>query len=163
MGIVDIVVLHDLYREAVKQEKEYNWGFKFKMDEGTFETAIEFQESSSYRPIAFHPPEAKNWDDAQDILCPDILDFWNRIVIEYEEETGKPKKGAHYAKKGHGHPGDLASIRDSRRDSLYLLGGFRVLKIWESEYNDGSWRKKMWRFFCDCFCNRISPKFPLQA
>lgn len=162
MGIVDIVVLHDLYREARKQEKEYNWGFEFKMDEGDYETAVEFTQDE-LQPQAVHPPIAMCWDDADPIFCPDIMDFENRIIIEYEEETGNRRTGARLAKKGHGHQGDLANKRDSRRDIFYLQGGFRVLKIWQSEYEDGSWRKKMWRFFCDCMCNRLTPKFPLQA
>lgn len=165
LGEVDIAILNEIYREAVDLNKKHNWGFQFKVDDGDFETAIEFY-SDFHNETGFvvasvslyHPPLAKDWNDAEDILCPDILDFENKIIFEYEEETGNQRKGARLAKKGHGHPGELANKRDSRRDTLYLKGGFRVLKIWESEYNDGTWKKKMWRFLCDCFCNRIEPK-----
>ncbi len=155
MGEVDIVILNDIYREAVKQEIKNNWGFKFKVDDGNFETAIEFVEiAGGTDVILYHPPKAKDWNDADTIQCPDILDFENRIIIEYQEETGKRRKGAYLAKKGHGHPGDLANIRDSRRDSNYSRGGFRVLNIWESDYKNESWKKTLWQFLVDCFCNR---------
>ena len=154
MGEVDIIILNDIYREAVKQEIKNNWGFKFKVDDGNFETAIEFYETLDKEMDVFHPPIAKDWNDAKTIQCPDILDFENKIIIEYQEETGKRRKGAYLAKKGHGHPGDLANIRDSRRDSNYSRGGFRVLNIWESDYKNESWKKTLWVFLCDCFCNR---------
>ncbi len=165
MGLVDYVVLHDIYNETRLLEIKNNWGFKFKVDDGNFETAIEFIEPFSKPGTieVYHPPIAIDWNDADIIQCPDILDFENKIIIEYQEETGKRRRGAFLAKKGHGHPGDLANIRDSRRDSNYSCGGFRVLNIWESEYNDGSWKKKLWIFLCDCFCNRLTPKFPLQT
>jgi len=157
MGIVDIVPLYDIYKEAIRLEKKHNWGFQFKVDEGCFETGIEFFETE-IGIVTHHPPISDSWTAAQIIQCPDILDFTNRIIIEYEEETGNRRSGARMAKKGHGHPGELTNKRDSSRDSNYRRGGFRVLKIWETEYLEEKWNKKLYKFLCDCFCNRLEPK-----
>ncbi len=118
-------------------------GFHFKADLGDFETAIEFIESPDGKIQTLHPPIAKNWYDAYKILNPDLLDYNNKKIIEYEEETGNRRSGARLAKKGHGHPGDLANIRDSRRNSYYEKAGFKFLQIWES---DKDWMEKINQF-----------------
>ena len=161
MGEADIVRLYEIYHEAIKLEKKLHWGFKFTVDQGKFETAIEFKtivpplcQTGESRIIPLHPPIATDWNDAIKILCPDILDFNNRIIIEYEEETGNRRKGAFLAKKGHGHPGDLTNIHDTNRDEFYEYSGFRVCKIWESEFKLNTWKNKLFHFLADCFCNR---------
>jgi len=153
MGEVDVEILHDILETTKTLEKENNWGFKFRTDNGKFETAIEFTAIGYH-----HPPKSNSWEEAKseqnEIKCPDLLDFHNRIILEYEEEEGRPKSGAYLAKKGHNELSDS----DQHRDHLYRIGGFRYFKIWESAYKDGSYKKKLWKFLCDCFCNRKNKK-----
>lgn len=128
LGQVDIEILMKINEEIKKLHTNYT----FKVDHGSFETAIEFT------PIGYHhPPKATSWIDlnGNEIKCPDLLDWEHRRIIEYEEESKPGKKGGKLGKKGH----YAESRRDSRRDQLYRISGFKVLKIWESDYKDGSY------------------------
>lgn len=145
MGIVDIENLHKIYRECVNYCKENNLPYQFKVDSGKWETAIEFTGIGYH-----HPPKSKSWEEVKangnEIKCPDILDFKNRIIIEYEEEPQPGKKGGKLGKKGH----SSESKKDTHRDMLYRIAGFRLCKIWETEYKSGEWIKKLQKFLLEC-------------
>ena len=89
---------------------------------------------------------------ARKYLCnaPDIMDFENRIIIEYEEESRPGKRMGKIGKKGHW----ADSKRDTQRDTNYRRAGFRVCKIWESEMKKGPWNLKLFHFLADCYCKR---------
>lgn len=135
MGQVDLDALFRIYKEINSIVKKHKLLFSFKIDHGTYDTAIEFIDTKSY-----HPPLSKDWSTKPVIFCPDLLDYHNKIIIEYEEEVGNRRSGAHLAKKGHNREGDMDTKRDSRRNRYYKQGGFRVLRIWDSEQN---WKKKL--------------------
>lgn len=163
MGEVDVVVLDDIRKITKRLDLENNWGFKFKIDLGTWETAIEFT------VIGYnHPPKSKSWEESKEagneIKCPDLLDYDNRIILEYEEEA-KPQRGSKIIQKGHTEE----SNRDYHRDQLYRIGGFRLFKVWQSEYkklkSNGAYEweseekqkkfeNKLWKFLCNCYCKR---------
>lgn len=164
MGEVDVVVLDDIRKLTKKLDLENNWGFKFKIDLGTWETGIEFT-AIGY----FHPPKSMSWEEVKEkgheLKCPDLLDYDNKIILEYEEEPTAGKKMGKMGKKGHTEE----SEKDTHRDQLYRIGGFRLFKVWQSEYkklkSNGSYEwesekkqkdfeKKLWKFLCDCFCKR---------
>lgn len=128
MGESDIENLHKIYRICVDYAKLIDKGHKFRVDLGSFETALEFTQYKVH-----HPPISKSWSNNPVIIVPDIMDFNKKLIIEYEEESGNRRTGAHLAKKGHGHEGDLSTKRDVRRDGLYEKHGFKLLKIWESD------------------------------
>ncbi len=138
MGVVDYENLHKIYRVCVDYCKEENIQFHFTVDSGNFETAIEFTVIGYH-----HPPKSKSWEEVKDagneIKCPDILDFENKLIIELEEEPKPGKKMGKLGKKGH----TKESKRDTHRDMLYRIAGFRLFKIWETEYKDGSYIKKL--------------------
>lgn len=138
MGLVDIDSLFRIYEEIKKITKQHNFEFSFKIDHGTYETAIEFVGAKS-----FHPPISKNWDSHPDIFCPDLLDWHNKIIIEYEEEVGEQRKGAFLAKKGHNREGDMDNKRDARRGNFYKQAGFHILRIWKF---DELWGEKLENF-----------------
>jgi len=163
MGEVDVVVLDSIHQDIKKLEKQYKWGFAFKKDLGTWETAIEFWNMGYY-----HPPKSNGWEEVKkkgnEIKEPDLLEWNNRIIIEYEEEP-KPQRGPKIVKKGHTEE----SKRDSHRDNLYGLAGFRMLKVWESEYKKlksnglyeweseekkNAFETKLYKFLCDCYAKR---------
>ena len=152
MGEVDIARLHPIYRECIRLTKENNWPFVFKEDSGDYETMIEFVINPvGVRPI--HPPMSTDWDAMKRIesipICPDIMDYRKKIVLEFEEESTAGKSSGKLGKKGHW----AESKRDSRRDNLYKQTKFRFCKIWESELK-GPWKLKLFHFLADCYCNR---------
>jgi len=55
--------------------------------------------------------------------------------------------GGRLGKKGHTEESD----RDEHRDMLYRIAGFRVLKIWESEYVDNSYNAKLYQFLHEVY------------
>lgn len=140
MGIVDNDILQDI-NKSIKTLLEYTgWDYTFTTDDGSWETALEFWGTQT----VFHPPESKNWEEVKKnestIKCPDLLDWDHRRIIEYEEEPKAGKRGGKLGKKGHVEE----SKKDSHRDALYK--GFKLLKIWESEYKDGTWKEKLYKF-----------------
>ena len=141
MGEVDLENLFKIYYEINFIKKKYNLSCNFKIDEGKYETAIEFTEIRN-----FHPPISKDWSNKPVILCPDLLDYPNKLIIEYEEEVGNRRPGAKLAKKGHHRDGDFDTKRDERRAKYYKKENFRVLRLWES---DQLWRAKLKNFLLD--------------
>jgi len=135
MGEIDIDHLMKIYRECVELCKVHHLPYSFSVDHGTYETAIEFIGSKSY-----HPPISENWNQNPDIFCPDLLDYHNKIIIEYEEEVGERRAGSKLARKGHHREGDMDTKRDVRRNLYYNDGKFRVLRIYDS---DMLWQKKL--------------------
>ena len=83
LGEVDIWVLNKIYQKCNKLEKEFNWGFEFDEDSGDFETAIEIDEKTKKA----RRPTVTTWGEIENLFVPDIMDFHNKIIIEYEEES----------------------------------------------------------------------------
>jgi hypothetical protein len=72
-------------------------------------------------------------------FVPDLLDWKNKRIIEYQEEP-KPCKGPKIIQKGHDE------FSDENKDLFYKLAGFKQLKIWES---DQDWMHKIDGFLID--------------
>ncbi|GAF69781.1 unnamed protein product [marine sediment metagenome] len=138
MGEIDIENLFRIYDQANTIIKKHNLLYHFIIDHGSYETAIEFVGNS-----AFHPPLSKNWDTNPKIFCPDLLDYHNKVIIEYEEEIGSPRRGARLAKKGHAREGDIDNSHDQTRNQYYKMCGFRLLRIWDSDEN---WENRLEEF-----------------
>jgi len=146
VGIVDYDNLYIIYRDCVDYCKKEKIKHHFKVDSGSWETAIEFTATGWH-----HPPKSKNWKEVKqkgnEIKCPDLVDFDNKIIFEYEET---PKPGKHMGKLGKkGHTSE--SKKDTNRDTLYRIAGFKVLKIWESELNTNSYIPKLHKFLHEVY------------
>ena len=155
MGVQDLDRIHPVYRARVDYGKAAVLPFKFKVDSGNYETGLEFirVDWCPSEFITHHPPISKNWDSNPNIVCPDILILkFNRPigVIEFEEETGNKKSGAHYAKRGHGHYGDIDTKRDSRRNEFYKESGLQVFRLWELNFKTKNWKTMIHKFLLDC-------------
>ena len=137
MGHKDLMSLHRIYEKIKIISKENNLSYNFKVDDGDWETAIEFIGERSY-----HPPISVDWSNNPQIFCPDLLDYENKIIIEFEEAIGNPRPGARLAIKGHNREGDLPNKRDTRRKEFYDDGNFHCFQIWES---DDKWEQKLER------------------
>lgn len=155
MGIVDYPELHKVYRKCVDYCKKQKIPFNFKVDSGSWETAIEFTAIGYH-----HPPRSKSWEEVEkqgnEIKCPDILEYNHKIIIEWEEEHGSQKSGARLAKKGHSHKGDIDTNRDVDRNMLYRIAGFRLLRLYES---DKDWNKQLESFLTKCHNQNITLKY----
>lgn len=152
MGVKDADALHDIYDEANIWCKKYKLPFKFKVDDGSYETAIEFfflGEAAAPQWEVIHPPRSQGWLSNPTIFCPDIIDFDNKIIIEYEEEGQKRLSGSRLARRGHGPEGDILNEKDSRREKYYSFGKFRVLRFYEADLMAKNW-EKIHQFLLDC-------------
>ncbi len=139
MGIKDADALHTIYEQCKKFCLEFDLPYHFTVDNGDYETAIQFHFDESW--YILHPPVAKNWDSNPTIICPDLLDFEHKKIIEYEEEGGKHRSGARLAQKGHAREGDLDTTRDVRRTKYYTCGNFDVLRFYETDLKKQNWTK----------------------
>lgn len=145
MGHNDLMQLYPIVQECKRLESIYNWGFKFEWDQGDFETRIDISEDGVWSKGSNILPVS-----GFEMFCPDIVEFSDQFIIEFEEEA-KPNTGYHRAKKHKGHFQELLTVRDEIRDKYYKLAGFEVLKIWES---DGEWKVKLKKFLVDRFHQR---------
>lgn len=154
MGVQDIHKLNQIYLVCNQTAKLLDISFHFKEDSGNYETAIGITEDGHVE----RPLQDSTWiayKNGKKLFCPDILDYDNRIIIEFEETPGKPRPGAKLAKKGHDWDGN--DVRTSTRDCYYAIGKFRVLKIFDHEFTNSKWKIKLVQFLIKCYLN------PLEA
>jgi len=149
MGIQDQDRLQPVYRACVDFCFIAQIPFKFKVDRGCWETAIEFFYDIDEKIYHTHPPKSPGWSTDPKILCPDILDYDNKIIIEIEEEPGPRLKGAKMARKGHSREGDLDTKKDTERNRHYK--DFRVFRLWESTLKNENWQIKLFLFLINCY------------
>lgn len=147
MGIIDYPILHEIYRQCVYCCKNNNLPFIFHVDSGDYETVIAIDGNTWHKPDVTQTWETVNGD----VYCPDIIEYSHNIIIEFEEESGPRKPGAHLAKKGHGHEGDTDTARDTRRNESYQNAGFRVFRLWESNFKNKNWKVQLFKFLIDCY------------
>jgi len=156
LGHKDTVALHAIYEKAWKWCKLHKHPYSFKVDNGDYETAIQFKETDIDVIHHAHPPYSEDWETNPEIKCPDILDYHNKIIIEYEEEGHKIRSGAYLPTKGHGREGDEVNATDTERDRLYKLCKFRFLKFYEQDLKEENW-DKLYSFILDCVVEDNNP------
>ena len=125
LGHSDIEQLNKIYRYVTELSQENQWPFVLKEDSGDKETAIMVLDNG----MTLMPPQQFLQGE---IFVPDIMDWHNKIIIEYEE-SAKPNTGHMKAKKHKGHS-DYTNTRDSNRDNYYTKIAnppFKLLKIWD--------------------------------
>lgn len=148
MGHVDIENVHKIYRACVDFSKLAVLPFQFKEDSGHMETAIVISEYGAVYPALTTGPISPDVKHCRKFV-PDVMDFNNKIIIEFDETPGKPRPGAKLARKGHDPDGN--DMRTSWRDLYYDIGKFRFLKIFDYEFKDDVlWKIKLFRFLIEC-------------
>ena len=152
MGKRDIETLNKICCFANAFCKLAGLPFRFKEDAGDYETAIVFNEEAKTCRI---PESHEDWDKIpypEALICPDISDYDNRIIFEYEEEGQKKRPGARLTSKGHGPEGDISNKRDTRRNQFYLDNNFYLLRIWESQLKlEIIWKIRVIEFILNCY------------
>lgn len=136
MGHKDLKSLHLIYEETKQLSRENHWYFNFKVDDGDYETRIDIAESG-----LFMRGNGKLPLQGYEMKCPDLIDFSKKTIIEFEE-SAKKSTGYFHAEHHKGHT-EYTNTRDTKRDHLYDIIGFSVLKIWDWELKDGSWKEKL--------------------
>jgi len=153
LGSIDIEKLNKIYTCCNQACRLLDLPFQFKEDTGRFETAIGIGENG----FTERPTLDARWSDykgSMHLFCPDILDYSNKIIIEFEETPGKPRHGAKLAKKGHDPDG--MDKRTANRDLYYSIAKLRVLKIFDYEFADETkWKIKLIEFLIKCFLNPV--------
>lgn len=144
MGIKDLVQLYEVVKICRSLEKEHNWGYQFTWDQGTFETAIIIHNNDGLWKAGRLVEGWENMEIDTSMFCPDIIDFNKRIIIEYDETPGKPRKGARLAKKGHDPDG--MDYRTARRNEAYARAGFEVCIIHDID-SEKTKKSKLKAFF----------------
>ena len=114
--------------------KERNWNFIFRVDDGDMETRIDCHENGDVRLGNNQLPLI-----GYEMQCPDLLCWDRSIIIEFEEEA-KKNTGFMKAKKHKGHT-EYTNTKDTRRDNHYRK--FILLKIWESDMKSDLWKRKI--------------------
>ena len=136
----DLTILHNINQEIIRLSKKHGWKYNFKVDNGLYETRIDIDSDGEWRPGNGTLPSM-----GFEMFCPDLIDFNNQVIIEYEEESG-PNSGFFKSKKDKGHNQELLNPRDERRDWYYGQAKFAVLKIWETNYLDQKWKAVLYLF-----------------
>jgi len=146
MGHNDIMSLYPIVQYVRKLNHDQCWGYTFSWDQGTYETMIIINEEEK---TVRRPNQNEHWNQItypNRPYCPDILEYQNKIIIEYEETEGKPRSGARLAKKGHNADG--LDPRTSQRDAMYKLANFNVFKIFDYEKPVDN-KKRLIKFLAD--------------
>ena len=154
MGEQDLERLYPIYRACTDFCTIAELPFSFKEDLGDYETIIAINGNDWYRP-----DPKQDWNSiCGEIFVPDIIDYSNHIIIEFEEETGPRKSGSRLARKGHGHEGDLDTKRDTKRNEYYKQAGFSVFRLWELTYKNENWKAKLFMFLLECWEKSLEAK-----
>lgn len=153
MGNNDIENLNAIYRFATQFSRLLGLSFDFKEDSGNFETAIGITEDGhTERPLS--DSTWKAYKNGKKLFVPDVLDYNNKIIFEYEETWKKEGK-----RKRKGHDPDGLDIRTSNRDLYYEIAKFRVLKIFDYEFEfERAWKLKIAKFLIKCYEVQLEQK-----
>ena len=132
MGIQDLQKLFEIKNQIQQIDKKNFYNFIIDSDTKEGRTRIiidEFgtwiktpnlteEQASEYRKKGFRQ------------FVPDLIDFKNKIIIEYQEESkgrqGVLRRRGKINKKGHDE------FSDEDKDIFYKLAEFNQLKIWEN-------------------------------
>jgi hypothetical protein len=153
--------LYPVYRHATDISKMHYLPFSFKVDSGNYETSIVFNlETGSCRK----GNENETPDDVrypEKMIVPDVCDYEHKIIVEFDEETGNRRTGAKYAKKAHGHEGDLPGKKDSRRNECYNRAEFHFHQVWESKFKKKLWTIPLTEFLFYCYRKSLNDSMTL--
>jgi len=135
----DLDILFKIYNEIIRLNKVNSWYFNFKLDSGDYETRIDITETGLVMLGNGRLPLP-----GYEMKCPDLLDYSKKAIIEFEE-SAKKSTGYFHAELHKGHT-EYTNTRDTERDKLYSLIKFQVLKIWDWELKNDSWKEKLESF-----------------
>ena len=132
MGIQDLDKLFLINQQIKEIDKNNQYNFVIDTDTKEGKTRIIIDELGTWKKVPFltekQAGEFRKKGFRQ--FVPDLIDFKNKIIIEYQEESegrqGILRRRGKINKKGHDE------FSDEDKDIFYDLANFNQLKIWEN-------------------------------
>ena len=132
MGIQDLEKLFSINQQIKKIDTENYYNFVIDTDTKEGKTRIIINEFGAWKKMPILTEiQAKDFrKKGFRQFVPDLIDFKNKIIIEYQEESegrqGVLRRRGKINKKGHDE------FSDEDKDIFYGLAKFNQLKIWEN-------------------------------
>ena len=132
MGIQDLEKLFHIKQQIKKIDKEKHYNFMIDTDTKEGKTRIIIDEFGKWQKAPCLTKEQADTFRKKGFrqFVPDLIDFKNKIIIEYQEESkgrqGVLRRHGKINKKGHDE------FSDENKDIFYDVAKFNQLKIWEN-------------------------------
>ncbi|MDC0153732.1 hypothetical protein OAJ02_03255 [Nitrosopumilus sp.] len=132
MGIQDLQKLFEINQHIKQMDKKNHYNFIIDTDTKEGKTRIIIDEFGTWKktPQLTEEQAAEYRKKGFRQFVPDLIDFKNKIIIEYQEECkgrqGVLRRRGKINKKGHDE------FSDEDKDIFYELAKFNQLKIWEN-------------------------------
>ena len=132
MGIQDLEKLFHINQQIKEIDKENQYNFIIDTDTKDGKTRIIIDELGTWKKVPLLSEEQAKAFRKKGFrqFVPDLIDFKNKIIIEYQEESegrqGVLRRRGKINKKGHDE------FSDEDKDIFYNLAKFSQLKIWEN-------------------------------
>jgi hypothetical protein len=146
MGIQDLQKLFEINQQIKQIDKNKNYNFIIDTDTKEGRTRIVINEFGKWEKTPHLTEEQATEYRKKGFrqFVPDLIDFKNKIIIEYQEECkgrqGVLRRRGKINKKGHDE------FSDEDKDIFYELAQFNQLKIWENTPQDEQ-NKELKNFF----------------
>ena len=132
MGIQDLDKLFLINQQIKEIDKNNQYNFVIDIDTKEGKTRIVIDELGTWKKAPSLTEEQAGEFRKKGFrqFVPDLIDFKNKIIIEYQEESegrqGILRRRGKINKKGHDE------FSDEDKDIFYDLANFNQLKIWEN-------------------------------
>ena len=132
MGAQDLQKLFEINKQIKKFDKKKYYNFIIDTDTKEGRTRIIIDEFGTWKktPRLTEEQASEYRKKGFRQFVPDLIDFKNKIIIEYQEESkgrqGVLRRRGKINKKGHDE------FSDEDKDIFYELAKFNQLKIWEN-------------------------------
>jgi hypothetical protein len=132
MGIQDLQKLFEIKNQIQQIDKKNYYNFIIDSDTKEGRTRIIIDEFGTWKktPNLTEEQASEYRKKGFRQFVPDLIDFKNKIIIEYQEECkgrqGVLRRRGKINKKGHDE------FSDEDKDIFYELAKFNQLKIWEN-------------------------------
>ena len=132
LGIQDLEKLFYIHEKIKEIDKKNRYHFVVDTDTKEGKTRIVIDEFGTWKKVpSLTEAQAENYrKKGFRQFVPDLIDFKNKIIIEYQEESegrhGVLRRRGKINKKGHDE------FSDEDKDLFYKLAKFQQLKIWEN-------------------------------
>ena len=136
MGIQDLKKLFEINQQIKQIDEKNHYNFIIDTDTKEGKTRIIIDEFGTWKKTPCMTEEQATEYRRKGFrqFVPDLIDFKNKIIIEYQEECkgrqGVLRRRGKINKKGHDE------FSDEDKDIFYELAEFNQLKIWENTPQD---------------------------
>jgi hypothetical protein len=132
MGVQDLQKLFEINQQIKQFDKKKHYNFIIDTDTKEGKTRIVIDEFGTWKKTPYLTEEQAVEFRKKGFrqFVPDLIDFKNKVIIEYQEESkgrqGVLRRRGKINKKGHDE------FSDEDKDLFYKLAEFNQLKIWEN-------------------------------